>query len=46
MLAFKTILINDVPSGLRQFLEAARPFKMTKNDFLFHVKSSFRSQDI
>ena len=33
-------------SGLRRFLADENPFKMMKNAFLFHLKSSFRSQDI
>ena len=33
-------------SGLRQFLATKSPLKMMKNAFLFHLKSSFRSQDI
>ena len=37
---FKVIL-----SGLGQFLAAESPLKMIKNAFLFHVKSSFHSQD-
>ena len=32
-------------SGLRQLL-AAKPFKNDEKRFLFHLKSSFRSQDV
>ena len=32
--------------GLRQFLANETPLKMMKNAFLFHLKSSFRSEDI
>ena len=33
-------------TGLRQFLATESFLKMIKNAFLFHLKSSFRSQDI
>ena len=33
-------------SGLKQFLATESPLKIMKNVFLFHLKSSFRSQDI
>ena len=33
-------------SSLRQFSANETPFKIMKNAFLFHLKSSFRSQDI
>ena len=33
-------------TGLRQYLETESFLKMIKNAFLFHLKSSFRSQDI
>ena len=33
-------------SGLRQFLAAGKPFKNDEQCFLFHVKSTFHSQDI
>ena len=33
-------------SGLRQFLATESPLKLMKIFFLFHLKSSFRSQDI
>ena len=36
---------NGALSGLRQFLATESPLKMMKNAF-FHLKSSFRSQDI
>ena len=39
-------LIIGTLSGLRQLLAIESPLKMMKNAFLFHLKSSFRSQDI
>ena len=33
-------------SGRRQFLATESPLKTIKKRFLFHLKSSFRSQDI
>ena len=39
-------LFKGALSDLRQFLPTESPFKMMKNIFLFHLKSSFRSQDI
>ena len=38
--------LKGVLSGLRQFLATENPLKMMKNAFLFHLKSSFRSQEI
>ena len=39
-------LFKGALSSLRQFLTTKSPLKMMKNVFLFHLKSSFRSQDI
>ena len=42
-------LMNDhkgALSGLRQFLETESSLKIDERGFLFHLKSSFRSQDI
>ena len=39
------IIIKGALSGLRQFLATEYPLKMMKKCFLFHLKSSFRSQD-
>ena len=33
-------------SGLRQFLATESSLKIDERGFLFHLKSSFRSQDI
>ena len=38
--------IKGAVSGLRPFLANEGSLKMIKKSFLFHVKSSFRSQDI
>ena len=38
--------IKGALSGLRQSLATESPLKMIKKCFLFHVKSSFRSQHI
>ena len=38
--------IKGALSGLRQILATENTLKMMKNAFLFHLKSSFRSQDI
>ena len=37
---------KDALSGLRQFLATESPLKTMKDTFLFHLKSSFCSQDI
>ena len=39
-------IFKSALSGLRQFLATESPLKMIKKCFLFHLKSSFRSQDI
>ena len=39
-------LLKGTLKGLRQFLITESLLKMMKNAFLFHLKSSFRSQDI
>ena len=39
-------LIKGALSSLRQFLTIESRLKMMKNVFLFHLKSSFCSQDI
>ena len=41
-----TYLLKDALSGSRQFLATENPLKMMAKGFLFHLKSSFRSQDI
>ena len=39
--------LDGALSGLRQFLATEMPLKLMKNVvFLFHLSSSFRSQDI
>ena len=39
-------LLKGALSGLRLFLATESPLKMMKNAFFFHLKNSFRSQDI
>ena len=46
MLLKKTLTLKDTFSGLRQFLATESPSKNDDKCFLFHIKSSFRSQDI
>ena len=41
-----TYLLKDALSGSRQFLTTENALKMMAKCFLFHLKSSFRSQDI
>ena len=41
---YATLSFKGALSGLRQFLATESPLKMMP--FLFHLKSSFRSQDI
>ena len=40
------IKLKGARSRMRQFLATESPLKIMKNVFLFHLKSSFRSQDI
>ena len=37
---------KDPPSGLRQFFGNWKPFKIDEKRFLFHLESSFHSQDL
>ena len=46
MFMLMTSMFKGALSGLRQFLATESPSKMMKNVFLFHLKSSFRLQDI
>ena len=40
------MFIKGALSGLRQFLATESSFKNDEKCFLFHLRSSFRSQDI
>ena len=40
------VFFKGALSGLRQFLATESPLKLMKNAFVFHLKSSFRSQVI
>ena len=46
LVAFTEEIVKGALSVLRQFLATESPLKMMKNDFFFHLKSFFRSQDI
>ena len=46
LVALTEEIVKGVLSVLRQFLATESPLKMMKNDFFFHLKSFFRSQDI
>ena len=39
-------IMKDVRSGLRQYLATESSVKMMKKYFIFHLKSTFRSQEI
>ena len=43
---FINVFIKGTLSGLRQFLANEILLKTMKNEYLFHLKSSFSSQDI
>ena len=40
------VFVLSALSGLRQFYDNWKPFKNDEKCFLFHLKSSFRSQDM
>ena len=42
------IILKGALSNLKEFLtaESRKPFKINEKCFLFHVKSSFSSQDV